>query len=76
MAKAFNTDDMDFTPVKNITTPYWRYGEEHLKKMGEQSVNLISVSLPVWENALDVVHVDSVKRAKDYFLRHRFFIKT
>lgn len=75
-ATTFNTSDLDFKPVISVFEPYWRFGRQSLEKAEQSSISLTVVGLPIWGDTLnEVIHVDSNKAAKDYFLRHRFLLR-
>lgn len=75
-ANALNNDELDFRPVISIIEPCWRFGGRQLETIRQESISLTAVGLPIWGNSLhEVVHVDSTKVAKGYFLRHRFLLR-
>ncbi|SPX85016.1 hypothetical protein [Moraxella ovis] len=79
MATAFNTETMDFQPVADIASPYWRYGEidpnRSLTNITHNSSQLARFGIPFWGKPLNTLFVDTDKDKLGYFVRHNFMMR-
>lgn len=78
MAKAINTETMDFQPVTDIANPYWKYGNldpnRSLASVGHQSNQVARFGLHLWGKPLNVVFAKTDKDKLGYFARHNFML--